>query len=404
MFKSIILLGFVVVAAHAETYRHELNLNPGDEMKLRPQLEEGPAESIWNFEACEGCKIVLSCVILSRTCDDHLLTIHDGEKYHRYCGPDERYVLRNSIYNKARVSIRTTRLRSGSYCHVSTTKPYTNMKYEEIDSSEHCTKPKKQTSCRCGWANKSPGRIIDGKKTAINEFPFIVLIMLTRRKFPFCGGSIITREHVLTAAHCTYPLQGVQLSVIVGEHDIKSDKETPHTDIIDVLYSINHPNYDDKNNKNDVAVMKLSRSIKFSDAVGPACLPNFTKKTLTNEYIKAMGWGNTRTGGSSSSVLLKVNLKAIDIDICKTVYRSIETKNPTQICTWAPGKDTCQGDSGGPLVWRDPEANVYRQVALVSYGRECGSTDPAVNTDVSFYMDWIKEKIRETSTDAEVCV
>nr|QHB21579.1 venom S1 protease 4 [Platymeris rhadamanthus] len=405
MIRYIALLAFVFAVANGKKYFHDIKIKTGEELKLRPQIEDGPAESKWTLEACEGCKVVLSCVILSRTCDDHLLTVHDGKSYHYYCGPEMRYILKTSIYNKMKVSIETQRLRSGSYCRATATKPYTNLKYEKIDSSEHGNGKgaTRQTSCKCGWANKSPSRIVGGDETAINEYPFAVQIMLSRRKFAYCGGSIITPYHVLTAAHCTYPFYGIKLSVVVGEHDVTTDKETPHTKIIEVERVMDHPKYNDKSNEFDIAVIKLKEKIVFNDAVGPVCLPNYRNKNLHDEYVKVMGWGHLRTNGSSSPVLRKVNLKVIDLEVCKAIYNSIDLTNPFQICTWAPSKDSCQGDSGGPLVWREPTSNRYVQAALVSYGRDCASTDPGVNSDISYFMDWIREKIRETAPE-EVCI
>ncbi|KAK9505027.1 hypothetical protein O3M35_009178 [Rhynocoris fuscipes] len=401
MMRYIALLAIILAMANAKLTEENLKLKSGDKLKLRHQFDDGPAETKWVLEACEGCKIALSCVILSRSCDDHLLTVHDGQNYHFFCGADQRYVVKTSIYNKMSVSIKTEGLKSGSYCSLSVTKPYTNMIYAPEDSSEHGLGKgaTRQTSCKCGWGNKSPKRIVGGSEASVNEYPFVALLMLTRRKFPFCGGSIITPYHVLTAAHCTFPFYGIQLSVVIGEHDLSTEKETPHTRIIDVERTFDHPKYDGKSNIFDISVLKLKEKIEFNDAVGPVCMPNFRNRNLMDEYVKVMGWGNLRTNGSSSKVLLKVDLKVIDLEICKTIYNSIDTDNPFQICTWAKDKDSCQGDSGGPLVWVDPTTKRFTQVALVSYGRECASTDPAVNSDVSYFMDWINQKIKESSPE-----
>uniref|UniRef100_A0AB38ZET7 limulus clotting factor C n=1 Tax=Oncocephalus sp. TaxID=2944721 RepID=A0AB38ZET7_9HEMI len=402
MIKHIALLALVVFA-NATKHFYDLKVTTGDEVKLRPEIEDGPAESKWKFEACEGCKIVLSCVILSRSCDDHLLTIHDGKSYHYICGPETRFILKNSIYNKMTVTIETKGLRSGSYCRIAVTKPYTNMKYEIIDSSEHGSGigATKQPSCKCGWTNKSPRRIVGGKITEINEFPFMVLLKISRKKLRTCGASIISPDVVLTAAHCTFPFAGLKMYVGIGEHDVDRKDLAPFARDIEVDKVIDHPDYSDKTNTNDIALLILKESIKFNNAIGPVCLPNL-QRDLQDVYATFPGWGNTRTNGSSSPQLRKVHVKIIDLDVCKTIF-NIDTVKRNQLCTWAPNRDSCQGDSGGPLLWNDPETKRLTQVGLVSYGRECASTDAAVNTDVAAFMDWIRETLNKHHPQTELC-
>jgi len=51
----------------------------------------------------------------------------------------------------------------------------------------------------CGVPNRKQ-RIVGGQVTKVNEFPWIVAL-IKRGKF-YCAGSLITRRHVITAAHC----------------------------------------------------------------------------------------------------------------------------------------------------------------------------------------------------------
>nr|AQM58406.1 venom s1 protease 29 [Pristhesancus plagipennis] len=399
----VLMLICSVVISHAAEY--QLNIKAEEQKRLNHKSEAGTAETHWKLKTCEGCRLIMSCYMPSKSCDDFLLIINDGLTVEKHCGPRwSSTVWANSNYNIMEVSIKTVGPIQGSFCHVAATKPYTNMEYKEIDSSEFGlgTGAKRQTSCKCGWANKSPARIVGGKETLPNEYPFPVILKIKHDKLPLCGGSIISANHILTAAHCTYPFRGIKFAVIIGEHDTSKSDETPFTKEIDVKQTFEHPKYNDEHTEYDIAIALLEEKIKFNDAVGPVCLPN-SRTNLLGEYIKVMGWGRTKTKGSSSSVLLKVHLRAIDLDICREIYSSVDLKDPYQICTWAPNKDSCQGDSGGPLVWRDPETNRYVQVALVSFGRKCGSTDPAVNTDVSYFMDWIKKIISDT-VPQDVCV
>jgi len=43
--------------------------------------------------------------------------------------------------------------------------------------------------------------IVGGEETSIRQFPWQAGIIVEKKNF--CGGSLITSSHVLTAAHCT---------------------------------------------------------------------------------------------------------------------------------------------------------------------------------------------------------
>ena len=72
--------------------------------------------------------------------------------------------------------------------------------------------------CQCGIANSKKNEdvqqdayIINGQETKRNEFPWQVALVKAGFHNPFCGGSIISDRHILTAAHCTEELNLVQV-------------------------------------------------------------------------------------------------------------------------------------------------------------------------------------------------
>nr|QHB21570.1 venom S1 protease 25 [Platymeris rhadamanthus] len=385
-----------------------INLNiasDGKNVFLKPKTGNGLVETQWILKAAKGCKLVMGCVFKTQSCKSAKLIIDVGGTFSQHCPEESMTVFNTSTKDIMSVTIENVGPNMAAYCHVKATKSYIDQPEIPIDSSEHglITRAKKKTSCRCGWSNKSPKRIVGGNEAGINEYPFIVLLMETKTRFPFCGGSIITTRHVLTAAHCTYPNRDVDLSVLVGEHDIRTFKETPATKVIDVEKKLDHPDYNNITQIHDISLLLLKENIPLSDFVGPVCMPS-AQQNLLNEYIKVMGWGLTKDeeeGGKASPVLRKVNVRIIDVDICKTIY-GIDTTQIRQICTYNNAKDSCQGDSGGPLVRLNPQTNMFEQVAVVSFGRKCASTDPGVNSNVAFYMDWIK-KVIKTTKNVELC-
>merc|ERR1711872_1149317 len=65
-----------------------------------------------------------------------------------------------------------------------------------------------------------------------------------------------------------------------------------------------------------------------------------------------------------------------------------------------PGKwSACQGDSGGPLVCKN-KSGAFDVVGIVSYGPPaCGTSGsglPGMFTEVTGYLDWIKDKMAKS--------
>ncbi|KAF6207539.1 hypothetical protein GE061_015986 [Apolygus lucorum] len=273
---------------------------------------------------------------------------------------------------------------------------------EEEEETSTKSKGSRRTSCDCGWTNQK--RIVGGTVAKQNEFIWMTGLVHKSTGSRFCGAAIISDDIILTAAHCLDNMQPRDIEVVVGDHDMKGRVRTKAEQKIAVRTLAQHERWDTKKLVNDIALVKLADKIKFSQDVGPVCLPS-GRSSLVGSSITAMGWGLTQTLFERDRGLLrKVDLKVVDIPTCSASYgNTINTRQVTQLCTYGKNKDTCQGDSGGPLVWMDPETNRYTQVALVSYGKKCGSASPAVNTDVSAYMDWIRTNMRRLSPGKAVC-
>ncbi|CAH1390285.1 unnamed protein product [Nezara viridula] len=259
----------------------------------------------------------------------------------------------------------------------------------------------KSTNCSCGWTNK--GRIVGGREALVNEYPLMAGLVSAEDQLLFCGASIITTHHALTAVHCTIEYKGQKIFLAVGEHNLLSDKEKEAA-LYPIDRTIEHENYNDMTLANDIALVVVKRKIDFSQRIGPVCLPNKVLN-LVNEHVKVLGWGLTTDGGSQSSVLMKVNLKVIPTSECFKSH-PIDIGSPKAknvMCTYRDNKDSCEGDSGGPVIWLDPETNRFTLVGLVSHGRMCAGDSPAINVNVGFFLPWIQEKIASTGFKEKTC-
>ncbi|KAL1124770.1 hypothetical protein AAG570_001391 [Ranatra chinensis] len=278
-------------------------------------------------------------------------------------------------------------------CCLAEEEQWTRVSSEVIDSSEYGQHAGvKGTNCSCGWTNK--GRIVGGRDAEVNEYPYmaaLVMVYANTKPSVFCGCTIVTQYHAVTAAHCTD--QTHNLAIVVGEHDLSEDKESRYTQMYLVDDVIPHEMYDSEVSTHDIALLVTSRRMVFNTAVGPACMPTH-RIDLTHKYVKVTGWGALEFEGSSPEKLQKVSLRVVPLEECAKKYPEvIDTSRPTHICTLTPKKDACQGDSGGPVVWLDPDTNRYTLVGVVSFGMECATDYPGVSTDVGSHSDWLQYHI-----------
>ena len=143
--------------------------------------------------------------------------------------------------------------------------------------------------------------------------------MSSRGKHPFCGGTLISDRHVLTAAHCTAGSSPSSIAVLVGEHRIDDGMFTR----IGLSAITDHPNYNGNTFDNDFSILTLASPVEFSTSVRPACLPSASAGDFVNQIAAVSGWGTLTSGGNQPAVLNEVDVTVQSNDQCNQAYGSI---------------------------------------------------------------------------------
>lgn len=241
----------------------------------------------------------------------------------------------------------------------------------------------------CG-ASPFDGRIVGGYEASITQFPSQVSVQLLNSHI--CGGSLIRNNMVVTAAHCVVPFTVAALYTV----RLGSSYHNKGGIVVPVAATAVHENYE--NNTNDIAILKLWRSVTYSANIQPIILVEDYVVEPNEEYT-VCGWGTQKSNGSKlSPVLLCTEVNNVPLDECQKAYNGIADINDKMVCAGVPegGRDSCQGDSGGPLTLS--HNNVRNLVGLVSFGLGCGDAKYAgVYASIQKLRPWVENKINEWS-------
>ena len=234
------------------------------------------------------------------------------------------------------------------------------------------------------------GQVVGGAAVPNEKYPFMAALLDTRYgnnayQQQFCGGTLIDRDSVLTAAHCVSGASARPLRVAVGRTVLKSSQGQVRR----VSKIFVHPRYNDRRTTRDAAVLKLARPVNVVEPIKPASASqDFLEKRGTNATVA--GWGNTRaqpifgfSGVNYPNRMRETRVPLRPDSYAGPVYGG-EFVPPLMVAAGKTGKDTCQGDSGGPMFKKT--SGGYRQIGITSFGYGCAAPGyPGVYAEVNNY-------------------
>jgi secreted trypsin-like serine protease len=239
-------------------------------------------------------------------------------------------------------------------------------------------------------------KIVGGTSVPDSKYPFMVALLDTRKGATafdqlHCGGTLIDRDSVLTAAHCVEGLSATPLRVTVGRTVLNSDQGQTRR----VSKILIHPRWFSLTVAYDAAVLKLSRPVRGADPLRLATSSqDFLEKAGRDATVA--GWGYTAQRSPDGYTpdkkdtwvnrMREAQVPIVSDSGAEQAYDAIYGPSgyipPIQVAAGTTGKDACEGDSGGPMFTK--LNGRFTQIGITSFGYGCGESGyPGVYAEVN---------------------
>ncbi|XP_029731776.1 phenoloxidase-activating factor 1 [Aedes albopictus] len=263
----------------------------------------------------------------------------------------------------------------------------------------------------CGTFSLLTDLSFNGTPSRVGQFPWAVPLFhhnATSGLKYFCGGTIVTDRHILTAAHCTINMRPQEILAIPGKHNISNTFAINGAVHANVQQIVSHEDYDSDSEHlvdqdADIAVLRLEQSLTFTNLIRPICLWRDQNSPSVNRNQKGLvsGWGLTENGYANTSSYYTSTI--VSKQQCSDNMGVSIPNRARLFCGDGSGSVACEGDSGSAMAVKHDNRFYLR--GLVSKAAwdpligKCDTTKYVMYTDVSKFIGWILQKIDNDDGD-----
>jgi len=260
-----------------------------------------------------------------------------------------------------------------------------------------------QNEANCGIPAIKPdtsSNIVGGKDAIPYSWPWQVALF-KNGNYQTCGGSLISNQWVMLAAHCIEDQNPSIYKVKLGVFN-KTQNDEPGEIVSAISTIVPHPKHKFTGiEPYDIGLLKLEKPVEFTDHISPICLPSGKDPEPGTDSILT-GWGRIKGPfGDDSESLKQVTVPVALPDKCHAANEKYDNEHMICFGLEKGGKGGCNGDSGGPAVYQKPGDNGrWTQIGITSWGswycsQPTGGNPYSMFARVSTYLDFVKEHVKD---------